>query len=74
MVLLSNVGLDCFERPVAMKNRVNWGNGFAIGDANSKNCPLNCLIFQTNEESFAFVTFKTDVSIKWKLVHLIISF
>ena len=24
-----------------MKNRVNWGNGFAIGDA--KNCPLNCL-------------------------------
>ena len=37
-----------------MKNRVNWGNGFAIGDANSKNCPLNCLIFQTNEESFGY--------------------
>ena len=57
-----------------MKNTVKWGNGFAIGDANSKTCPLNCLIFQTNEESFAFVTFKTDVSIKWKLVHSIISF
>ena len=57
-----------------MKNRVNWGNGFAIGDANSKNSPLNCLIFQTNQETFAFVTFKTDVSIKWKLVHSIISF
>ena len=25
-------------------------------------CPLKCLIFQTNEESFTFVTFKTDVS------------
>ena len=23
-----------------MKNGVNWGNGFAIGDANTKNCPL----------------------------------
>ena len=50
-----------------MKNRVNWGNGFAIGDTNSKTCSLNCLIFQTNEESFAFVTFKIDVSVKWKL-------
>ena len=65
---------NVFGRLVAMKNRVNWGNGFAIGDANSKNSPLNCLIFQTNQESFAFVTFKTDVSIKWKLVHSIISF
>ena len=32
-----------------MKNGVNWGNGFAIDDANTKNCPLKCLIFQTNE-------------------------
>ena len=23
-------------RPAAMKNGVNWGNGFAIGDANTK--------------------------------------
>ena len=57
-----------------MKNTVKWGNGFAIGDANSKTCPLNCLIFQTNEESFAFVTFKTDVSIKCKLMYSRISF
>ena len=35
-----------------MKNGVNCGNGFAIGDANTKNCPLKCLIFQTSEESF----------------------
>ena len=34
-----------------MQNRVNWENGFAIGDANSKNCPLNCLIFQTNRKA-----------------------
>ena len=25
--------------------------------------------FQTNEESYTSVTFKTDVSIKWKLVY-----
>ena len=48
-----------------MKNWVNWGNGFAIGDANTKNCLLKCLFLQTNEERFTFVTFKTDVSIKW---------
>ena len=42
-----------------MKNGVNCGNGFAIGDEkNTKNCPLKCLIFQTKEESFTFVTFK----------------
>ena len=23
-----------------MKNGVNWGNGFAIGDTDTKNCPL----------------------------------
>ena len=45
-----------------MKNGVNCGNGVAIGDANTKNCPLKCLIFQTNEESFTFVAFKTDKS------------
>ena len=45
-----------------MKNGVNCGNGFAIGDVNTKNCPLNNLIFQTKEESFTFVTFKTDKS------------
>ena len=39
-----------------MKNGLNWGNGFAIGDAKTKNCPLKCLILQTNE---------ADVSIKW---------
>ena len=47
-----------------MKNGVNWGNGFVIGDANTKNCPLKCPIFQTNEESLTFVTFKADNSIK----------
>ena len=54
-----------------MKNGVNCGNGFAIGDANTKNCPLKCLIFQTNEESFTVVAFKTDKSnqIKWKLMY-----
>ena len=26
-------------RPVAMKNWVNWGNGFAIGEADSKIVP-----------------------------------
>ena len=46
-----------------MKNGVNCGNGFAIGDEkNTKNCPLKCLTFQTKEESFTFVTFKTDKS------------
>ena len=44
---------------LAMKN---WGNGFAIGDANTKIGPIKCLIFQTGEESFTFVTFKTDIS------------
>ena len=34
-----------------MKNGVNWGNGFAIGDTDTKNCPLKCLIFQINEET-----------------------
>ena len=52
-----------------MKNGVNWGNGFAIVDANTKNCPLKCLIFQTNEKIFTFVTFKADDSIKWKLMY-----
>ena len=56
-----------------MKNGVNCGNGFAIGDANTKNCPLKCLIFQTNEESFTFVTLKTDDSIKWKPMYSRIS-
>ena len=72
--MLSSVGLDFFGRPVAMKNGVNWGNGIAIGDANTKNCLSKCLIFQTNEESFTFVTFKTDVSAKWKLMYSRISF
>ena len=57
-----------------MKNEMNWENGFAIGATNTKNCPLKCLIFQTNEESFTLVTFKTDVSIKWKLMYSRISF
>ena len=39
----------------------NWGNGFAIGDGITKIGPIKCLIFQT-EESFTFVTFKTDIS------------
>ena len=43
-----------------MKNGVNWGNGFAIGD----NCLLKCLIFQIIEENFTFVNFKTDDSIR----------
>ena len=28
-----------FGRPVVIKNGVNWGNGFAIGDANIKIVP-----------------------------------
>ena len=28
-----------------MKNGVNWGNGFAISDANTKNCPLKMPYF-----------------------------
>ena len=43
---------------------MNWGNGFVIGDAKTKNCPLKCPIFQTDEESLAFVTFKAGDSIK----------
>ena len=57
-----------------MKNGVNWGNGFAIGNANTKNFPLQRLRFQINEENFTFVTLKTDVSIKGKLVYSKISF
>ena len=59
---------------MAMKNGVNWGNGFAIGDANTKNCPLQRLRFEINEENFTFVTLKTDASIKGKLVYSKISF
>ena len=57
-----------------MKNGVNWGNGFAIGYTDTRNGSLKCLIFQINEENFTFVTFKTDDSIKWKLMYSIISF
>ena len=49
---------------MAMKNGVNWGNGFAIGDVDTKKCPLNCHVSKTKEESVTFNTFKTDVSIK----------
>ena len=28
-----------FGRPGAMKNGLNWGNGFVIGDANTKIVP-----------------------------------
>ena len=51
------------------KKGVNCRYGFAISDANTKNCPLKYLIFQTNEEIFTFVIFKTDVSIKWTLMN-----
>ena len=33
LVSLSKFVLDCPGRPVAMKNGLNWGNGFVIGDA-----------------------------------------
>lgn len=33
LVSLSKFVLDCTGRPVAMKNGLNWGNGFVIGDA-----------------------------------------
>ena len=33
LVSLSKFVLDCSGRPVAMKNGLNWGNGFVIGDA-----------------------------------------
>ena len=57
-----------------MKNGVNCGNDFAIGDTDTKTCPSKCLIFQINEENFTFVTFKTDYPIKWNLMYSIISF
>ena len=57
-----------------MKYGVNWVIGFAIGDTDTKNCPLKCFIFQISEENFTFDTFKTDDSIKWKLMYSIISF
>ena len=57
-----------------MKNVAKWGNGFAIGDTDTKHCPLKCLIFLINEENFTFVTLKTDDSIKWKVMYSIISF
>ena len=39
-----------FLRPMTIqKNGVNSrGNGFAVGDANTKTDPIKCLIFQTN--------------------------
>ena len=43
-----------------MKNGVNFGNGFAIGDTDTKTCPLKCLVFQINEENFTSVIFKKD--------------
>ena len=46
-----------------MKNGMNWGNGFAIGDTDTKNWPFKCLIFQINEKNFTVVTFKTVDSI-----------
>ena len=33
LVSLRKFVLDCAGRPVAMKNGLNWGNGFVIGDA-----------------------------------------
>ena len=57
-----------------MKNGVNFGNGFAIGDTDTKTCPLKCLVFQINEENFTSVIFKKDDPIKWKLMYSIISF
>ena len=65
--------LSCFWE-TSFNEWVNWGNGFAIGDTDTKNCPLKCLIFQINEENFTFVTFKTDDPIRWKLMYSIISF
>ena len=47
---------NVFGRPVAIKNGENWANVFATGDTNVKNYPLKCLIFQTNEECYTFVT------------------
>ena len=60
-----------FLRPMTIqKNGVNSrGNGFAVGDANTKTDPIKCLIFQSNEESFTFDIFKIAVSINWKLEH-----
>ena len=57
-----------------MKNEVNWRNGFAIGDSNTKNWPFKCLIFQTNEKGFTCAIFKIVVPINLKLVHSRISF
>ena len=65
--MLSSVGLDCSWKTYCNEK---WGEL----DANTKNCPLKCVIFQTNEENFTFVTFKTVVSIKWKLTHSRVSF
>ena len=58
-----------------MKNGVSWENGFASGDAYSKIVPENALFSRlTRRESFTFVAFKTDSSIKWKLVYSRICF
>ena len=32
-----------FGRPMAWQNWVNWGNGFAIGDADNETNPQNVL-------------------------------
>ena len=52
---------------MAMKNGVNWGNGFAIGDVDTKKCPLNCHVSKTKEESVTFNTFKFYHRAFWQI-------
>ena len=43
LVFLEMLCWIVFGSPTAMKNEVNWRNGFAIGDSNTKTGPLNVL-------------------------------
>ena len=59
------VSLCCWHasngRSASMKNWLNWGNAFAFGDTDTKNCPFECLIFHINEDNFTFVTFRQTI-------------
>ena len=51
-----------------MKNGVNWGDYFAIGDANTKNCTFNviCKILdscQLSDKCFLIINHETYLSI-----------
>ena len=45
-----------FGIPVAMKNMVNWGNGFAVGDANTKIVPENVSFSRIMRKAFLLLS------------------